>query len=259
MPFSPNLLWFPQIGPRNLIDGPDQSNAALQIGLTVISGAFASVLIFTLICSLQRTLVMATHIWRVRSHSAAYRITACAFTVAAAGISFAWAVFHTTIANLDRYFLLPIALVTPCALLGTRWLRISVLQKSTILIAALIACYSTASEHDYMSMNRARWQALSDLDRAGVTSDQIDGGVEFNYASDPSLSNDLILGPGTFESIHRGTGAAAQMRGWSIHGDQYIISLCPVDGYDVKAVYKYWSALELKQKDVLCLVRQPRQ
>jgi hypothetical protein len=269
MPFSPNLLRYPSLGSTTMIVGAMSQHAHSRVALTAAAGACAAVLLFAIICSAQRTVVLILRAWKGRrlvprvesltKDTAAQRISraaVCASIVSIAGVSFAWAVLHTTIANLDRYFLLPLTLVIPCTLLAARWLRVRVLHSGAVVVAALIACYSTAAQHDYMSWNRARWQAISELINSGVKSEQIDGGIEFNYLRDPALSDDLVLGPNTFVNVHRGAPETAKLRWWSIHGEQYIVSLTAVPGYAVKGTYPYWSALALKQKQVYLLQRQ---
>ena len=44
---------------------------------------------------------------------------------------------------------------------------------------ALLAYFSVAATHDYLSWNRARWQVLNQLTSTGVPTSKIYGGAEF--------------------------------------------------------------------------------
>jgi hypothetical protein len=83
----------------------------------------------------------------------------------------------------DRYFLLPGALllvVAQAALPPRAAARPATLIASFALSAVFLA-FSSAATHDYLSWNRARWQAAAFLeDRLRVDSSEIDGGFEYN-------------------------------------------------------------------------------
>jgi hypothetical protein len=270
MPFSPNLFGFPSLGATTVIAGELSKHTRSRIALTAAAGACAAVLLFAMVCSTERTFVLVCRasqalrrlvsqpqtMNRVSVHRPIYRAVVCVEIVAITGVSFAWAVLHTTIANLDRYFLLPFTLAIPATLLAARWLRVRVIHAGAVITAALIACYSTAAQHDYMSWNRARWQALSELTSSGVGPELIDGGIEFNYLSDPSLSDDLVLAPHTFVNVHRGGRDTARLRWWSVRGEKYVVSLCQLPGYTIKNTYPYWRALACKQEQIYLLERQ---
>jgi len=84
----------------------------------------------------------------------------------------------------DRYFLPLAALVAPLAAAGLAPSRAGVPRSAvgaaTALAIALFA-FSIAATHDYLSWNRARWQAASHLERElGIAAAEIDGGFEYN-------------------------------------------------------------------------------
>lgn len=80
----------------------------------------------------------------------------------------------------DRYFLMYIPLLMAVAVLTANLpVRISRVGASlAVLVLLLYGFLAVAGVHDYLSWNRARWQALNDLMRQGVKSDLIDGGYE---------------------------------------------------------------------------------
>jgi 4-amino-4-deoxy-L-arabinose transferase-like glycosyltransferase len=84
---------------------------------------------------------------------------------------------------LDRYILIaiPFLLVIPLVV-GGRGFRPARIQLALATIALLlIAGFSVAGTHDYLSWNRARWKALDSLTRKDkIDPKDIDGGYEFN-------------------------------------------------------------------------------
>jgi len=255
MPFSPNLLLIPELGPVTIIF-TKQHLRPLLICITAVAAWVAYILIFTLACSTHRT-VLLCYRNRHRLSDTQSRDASCFFVMIICGLSFSWSVFHSTIANLDRYFLAPLVFVIPCVLMSARWLRIRCVTPISVVVAVVIALYSTCAQHDYLSWSRARWQAISALEAKGLTRNQIDGGIEYNYSRDPALSNDLQLSANTFKSIHRGGSTTSNMRWWSINGERFIVSLCPIPGYRVDKEYPYFSTLSGGTKKLLVLVALP--
>jgi hypothetical protein len=86
------------------------------------------------------------------------------------------------------------------------------------LMLVLIASYTVAGTHDYLSWNRARWLLIDTLLDKGVPVTRIDGGYEFNglYLYDPRFD---FLKP--------------QPKSWWVHDDQYVIQFTPKAGYRV--------------------------
>jgi len=245
MPFSPNLCLFPILGSFDIIAVRQPRNQFVQIGLTVVAAAFASILLFATICSTHRTALLIQRAFLNHSNRAIKlrRAISCSLAIGLALASFASTVFHTTIANLDRYYLVPLTLVTPCCILSIRWLRIRISPLFAIVAIGTMGMYSTIAEHDYLSWSRARWQALTELTQQGIDPNEIDGGIEFNYANDPALSNDLQLGPNQFKYVHRGNEETSRLRGWSIHSERFIISMRPINRYRIRKQYAFRSLL----------------
>ncbi len=82
---------------------------------------------------------------------------------------------------LDRYYLILVPLLLAVLLQNQVWS----FDKITISIAVgtllVLAVFSITATHDYLSWNRARWQALDYLtEEKNIPPNRIDGGFEFN-------------------------------------------------------------------------------
>ena len=84
----------------------------------------------------------------------------------------------------DRYllFLVPLGIAIVILLVSNVSLGQAGPAFRTVAIASLVlyGTFSIAGTHDYLSWNRARWQALNNLAAERVTPIDIDGGFEFN-------------------------------------------------------------------------------
>jgi 4-amino-4-deoxy-L-arabinose transferase-like glycosyltransferase len=84
----------------------------------------------------------------------------------------------------DRYllFLVPLGIAIVILLVNNVSFGNAGSALRTVAIASLVlyATFSIAGTHDYLSWNRARWQALNNLAAERVTPIDIDGGFEFN-------------------------------------------------------------------------------
>lgn len=124
----------------------------------------------------------------------------------------------------DRYLLLPLVLLFGLLASLDLWRRDSP-RRLTLAFAtiALVAIFDVAAVHDFLAYNRARWTAVDDLLAAGVPADRIEGGGEVNgwIAYQPAL--------------------ARRPRWWdmSVAAPDALLSLGPVDGYQVKTAYPF--------------------
>jgi len=126
---------------------------------------------------------------------------------------------------IDRYllFLIPGVMAALVAFSGSSSLeKIETWKLPHMAIAMALVLgfgiFSIAGTHDYLSWNRARWQALSDLtDRDGVSPMQINGGWEFNgwYSYEAKYRDKLNFLSGDLS-----------------HENQYLVTIGPVPGYD---------------------------
>ncbi|MDH4180088.1 MAG: hypothetical protein OEV33_06210, partial [Armatimonadota bacterium] len=142
----------------------------------------------------------------------------------------------------DRYILplLPLAMIGLAASPPTR----RPTQYAGVLAASLLltayAFFSVASTHDYLSWNRARWQALRDLtESAGISHQRIDGGFEFNgwYGYDPDYHRD------------------PRRSWWWVDDDEYVIAFGPLAGYSEIDRYQYDRWMPRGRGSILVLQR----
>ncbi len=250
MPFSPNLMFFPALGSLTIIGGKTARHLYTDVLLTAFSAIFSAALLFPLFTSFHRSALLQVRsvLQELSSRTTAFRAPLAVFVSSLCILSFAWSVFHTTIANLDRYFLFPFAMLVLLTPMAMRWLRIPSATAISIGLSIVVAVYSIAAEHDYLSWNRVRWQAIRDLERKNVPKKEVDGGLEYDYLNDPALSNDLILTDSVFVNKHRGNEQTSKMRWWSINGEHYIISFTDIPTRETVASYSYWSALSRSRK-----------
>jgi len=141
----------------------------------------------------------------------------------------------------DRYILplLPLAMLGIAASTspGRRRNRSSGLIAASVLLAAY-AIFSVASTHDYVSWNRARWQALRDLtETARIPYQRIDGGFEFNgwYGYDPDCQRD------------------PRKSWWWVDDDEYVAAFGPIAGYSELSRYEYERWMPRGRGEILIL------
>jgi len=261
MPLSPNLLHYPSLGSITIVGSRMQPYGLANVYLTTASTVFAFALLFVIFCAVHLALLLGFRFIK-RTRQAPQKAApkqrsvfpaAYIFTLLIFCQSFAWAVFHSTIANLDRYFLAPFAFSIPCVLITMKWLKVRASNLVTGALAIIIAVYSACAQYDYLAWNRIRWQALEALEKRGVSPGIVDGGTEYDYWNDPSLSNDLTLSAGTFRNIHKGGAATRFLRGWSINGEYYLISTREIPNYKVLQIHKYWSPLFFSDRTIYVL------
>jgi hypothetical protein len=123
--------------------------------------------------------------------------------------------------------------------------RTNLVNPLSVLLLLCIASYSVAGNQEYLSSNRARWQAISWLEKTGAKSAQIDGGYEYNILRDLSVYN----------TTYRGEPPRNNWRWWPIKGENNIISFSPVPGYKTIHVEPYFSLLDRKTRNIEVLER----
>jgi hypothetical protein len=127
-----------------------------------------------------------------------------------------------------------------------RWLQIKPNWALTASVLLVMSAYSLCAEQDYMSWNRARWDAAHWLEVQGVSPAQIDAGAEYDFEHNHMLYNTRF----------RGVEPYCHWRWWSITGERYIISFSPVPGYEQVAAQRYWSALTPFQYRQLLILKR---
>jgi 4-amino-4-deoxy-L-arabinose transferase-like glycosyltransferase len=155
-----------------------------------------------------------------------------------------YAVAIAVVGYLDRYliWLLPISLMCLTLAAGnTMRLTPGFPPRAVALIfLSILGLFAVAGTHDYMTWNRARWQALIDLTKAdNISSQNVDGGFEFNgwFAYNANYQ------PGTTKSW------------WWVEDDAYLISFGPVQGYKEIERYSFQRWLPVGDGNILVLQR----
>ena len=144
----------------------------------------------------------------------------------------------------DRYLMFPLFLLLPVVTAAVRGAqsdsRWKVLRPIAHLIVLLYASFAVAGTHDYFAWNRAKWLAAHDLaEVAHVSPMDIDGGLEFNgwWGYDPQYRD---VG---------GITLAGDMR----HGNEYIIAMTYIPGYEVVSRYSFQRWLPAGGGEILVL------
>ena len=96
------------------------------------------------------------------------------------------------------------------------------------VVCTCIALFGVLGTHDYLSWNRARWQAIADLERLDhANSSNIDGGFEFNGST--SYNSNYRPSPG--------------MSWWWVKDDTYQVTFGSVPGMSELRRYRYTTYL----------------
>jgi uncharacterized membrane protein len=148
----------------------------------------------------------------------------------------------------DRYLLIPIL---ACSILIQSKIHFLIkLNRFRFVIITLMftvmGLLTTATTHDYLSWNRARWVALNDLVyKTGVSPTRIDGGFEFNG---------MYLYSHDTEKMHG-------KKGWWVVDNEYLIAYTlgietEAEGYKVLSIYPVLSYLPFSPKNIYVLYRK---
>ncbi len=123
----------------------------------------------------------------------------------------------------DRYLLPMLPFAIASVLCASERIKV---PNSAWALVVLVALYSLASTHDYLSWNRARHQGLDALMAEGHSPREIDGGVEFNgwhlaavLGGNPSVDEARI-------------GQSASLKSWWwVVDDRFVASFTRLPGY----------------------------
>jgi hypothetical protein len=259
MPFNQNLLRIPMLGPLNLmgicVAGlKDRQRLWLTIACALAAVPLIASTILFVLQAARRTALLLSERFNKRqvlqsnqSHDLT-AIFACSMLIATLG----FVSIQTGYLDFDRYYLMAAPALLLCVGLFCQRSGVKQIWKVAIPLTIALAGYSSFATQDYMSWNRARWQAIKELEGAGITARQIDGGPEYNYPVNANLVNSWRLGSG-YAIVNRGAPPRCNWRWWPINGEDYIISFSPVPEYDIIARHKFWGGLSLSYRDVLTL------
>jgi hypothetical protein len=262
MPFNPNLLRIPMVGPINLMGICVAALKTRQrLWLTIVCGVLAWLLLSFVVGLIVKAALNLKEIVEERlkrlepvaslANGRSVSLFACAFLVLTLG----FLSIQTSVFDFDRYYLTALPPLLVCFGLYARQTGMKLLTPLSATLVVLFGCYSTLASLDYLGWNRARYQATSELEHAGVSPLRIDGGPEYNYLADPSLMKECEFKNGSYGITHRGVYPRCNWRWWPINGEDYIISFSPVPDYDIVARHQFFGGLTLSQRDVLTLKR----
>jgi len=239
MPYLTNVIYDFGLGPLSLRDTQFLGMAPpLQLGLP-----------FGVLLTIGSTAATAVVLTSMLGASRRLGEPAFAFVAYAALLLFAGSLLHTKF-YFDRYLLpvLPFAAAVVAA--SSRPTRIGVGAWAT---AAALAWFAVAGTHDYMEWNRARYAGIAELERAGATVEDIDGGVEYNAWH---LAASLWTWP-TAEEARPGK-PASQRSWWWVVDDRFVLAFRELEGYDVVREMSYLRLLVPGTGRVLVLERRHR-
>ncbi len=138
---------------------------------------------------------------------------------------------------MDRH-LLPFMAFAPLIITSA----IERLGKISWVLLGVVALFSVAATHDYLAWNRARWQAIRQLEAQGVKPAQMDGGFEYNGWH------------GVTERSQRTLGLKSW---WFVRDDEWVVSFDSIWGYDTVALFPYQRWLPPVQDAILASRRKP--
>lgn len=138
----------------------------------------------------------------------------------------------------DRY-IIPLPGILSLIIISRKIQYSSAQKYLAIGLLAAMAYFSISATHDYLSWNRARWQAgnylLHDLN---ISPQEIDGGFEFNAWHEA----------GPFNPISK-----EGKSWWFVTDDHYVISFGPIEGFSKYKSYYYPQYLSLNKDSIFIL------
>ncbi len=246
MPFLRNIWFVTGLGPVTLRDVYILKLPHLYTGpkilpscITFLSLAGAAILAISLLKSLSSLIPRPRGCGSVKENwLTGSLLAACVIYFIPIGI----------IGLFDRYLLFLLPVVMAITVLAADRPELPRGPFPAFVSAVLLLVYFTfaiGGTHDYLSFNRARWDALHYLtENAGISHERIDGGFEFNgwYDYDPE-----------YRPV-RGVDAVDKSWWW-VKDDEFMISLGPVDGYEEVGHYSYQRWIPCRVDNVFILHR----
>jgi len=124
----------------------------------------------------------------------------------------------------------------------TKQRSITPLSIVALTLTLFLTWFSVGGTHDYLSWNRARWQALHYLiDDLHVPPRLIDGGYEFNGLY--NFNENLRL---SMES---------EKSWWWVDRDDYVVAFGPIPGYEIMRSFQYARWLP-RGKGSICILHK---
>ena len=240
-PLTGNVLYNLGIGPKLLKDTYLLNlhvTPFLDSSFWLVVSIIGLISMFFLILALSDTLI--TLIQKLIKREMDLKWTTISFMYVVSFIYLGYLVFSYFF---DRYFVFLVP--TIIFILLTSYVdNIDLKHKWTLPVSGIvflfIAWFSISSTHDYLSWNRARWEALNYLtvDKQ-ISPKSIDGGFEFN------LWNET----GSFKPVDD------SISWWCVNDDEYIISFGNIAKYKTLKKFQYSTMLPCKDNNIYILQR----
>jgi Dolichyl-phosphate-mannose-protein mannosyltransferase len=245
LPFSNNLWRMPMVGPINLMG---ICVAGLKTRQRMYLTIAASILAVVLLTAIIRALIATVSLWQAKQP-----LFISAFAATAIGL----VALQTGVLDYERYYLTALPAVLLLLSLWPLKANGRLVWASSIVLLAGLACYSTLATQDYLSWNRARFEAIRELTDAGVKPTEIDGGPEYNNLVNPELVRACKLSKSGYAIIHCGAPPMCNWRWWSVNGEKYIISFNTIPGYDVVAKHPFFGGLTFSTREIFTMKQNP--
>ncbi|HEY3293981.1 MAG TPA: glycosyltransferase family 39 protein [bacterium] len=119
----------------------------------------------------------------------------------------------------------------------------ALVRMATVGLLAAFALYDVGATHDYLSWNRARWDALNHLNTVQrIPPDRVDGGYEYNG----------------WHFYSKGFTSPPGKSWWYVKDDEYVAAFGPLPGYHLQDHRLYARWLPPGTDSVLVLARDPQ-
>ncbi|MCC6490781.1 MAG: hypothetical protein IT364_25060, partial [Candidatus Hydrogenedentes bacterium] len=255
LPRIPNMLRNLGVGPlllRDIYDlrhpwSPQSLGPAALWCVTILAAVAAAICAGAAWSACTRPRRQPRYIRLARIGAARYRRMQSTFLLILAALLVLAPLNPKALVYYDRYLvpaLIPLALVVARSLPPPR--RVG-LFRPVAFACTLYFVFSVMCLHDYMTWNRARWQAIERLRTEFHAKDtQIDAGYEFNgmYTSETFMEES-----GT-KSFH-----IQGEKGWWVIGSKFRVAMSPLEGYRVIGEVPYDPWLGGENTPVLMLAR----
>lgn len=257
MPFFRNIWHLDQIGSRSIVGNWHETRTSIFCVLATASVVVLSFLLLPLLVNGTRLFFegLKNAFFADADGESNRNRTARLYAGAVFLLGFAYCTFHIAVRSYDRYLvdLLVPALIFVCLTISRMNLKLAMIP--ALLITLCMGALFEGQQENYMSWNRARWQAIASLEHKGIDPKRIDGGAEYIFNTDIAAWNLFVkkdldhLVP----SERRGQSPYNLLRWWPVFSEDYVISFIPLAGYRQIGSVPFHSWLPWKYREVLVL------
>ncbi len=164
--------------------------------------------------------------------------------------------------NFDRYYLFALSPLILCFLQVLKSQNLSLRLKRAQLLSAglclsLGVSYGAIALKDQMNFNRAKWFLIGELEKAGVSPEDIDGGYQYNVLANPrhilNTAEHDVHNRG-WKPLFRGRTRERQEKRWfAVNNEKYIVSKQVFANCKVVRTKTYWSPIESQTRTLFVL------